>query len=54
MQVKHVIPRLYIWLCTKSLPLHPIFCAGAVCKVHEIRFAELWFFELPEIFQFAP
>ena len=50
-QLKQVTPRVYITLCTKSLPCIRFLCAVPSAKVRERRLAELVLFELPEVLQ---
>ena len=53
-QLKQVTPRVYITLCTKSLPCIRFLCAVPSGEMRERRLAELVLFELPEVLQVQP
>ena len=44
-------PALVHLALHEIVTLHPIFVSGAICKMHEVGFAEFVLFKLPEIFQ---
>ena len=51
---QQVTPRVYIRLCTKSLPCIRFLCAVPSREVRERRLAELVLLELPEVLQVQP